>query len=376
MKSAKRASRGQIIVVFGVACVALFAILSLAIDGGRILMDQRALQNLADGGALTAAADIGPGADATTSATAEDDAVYSIERALSISFSNNYTCPGPAWCAGGQSGVLGHRLQGGPCAPWACTPTTPGTNHGPWNASNVASPCCSNWTDSTGAYVLSITTPFTCCAAASEKEAFVLVRLTHHMPLVIGGSLWPTVDVTVMTVARNYAIPYAIFMFKHNEDKDIITNGATSMSATKRIGSNGTTSISNSSMTFLCATRLLAAWLVLPFMYLAGIGAAFLASYIAVVQQIGYVSSGGYFLIFWQFQNPPDFLYSLIKAMFMATAIVLVACYYGYNASGGPVGVGRATAKSMVLNLVLVHVIGMLGTQIFWGANPRAPIGG
>ena len=26
------------------------------------------------------------------------------------------------------------------------------------------------------------------------------------------------------------------------------------------------------SMTFLCATRLLAAWLVLPFMYLAGIG--------------------------------------------------------------------------------------------------------
>ena len=130
------------------------------------------------------------------------------------------------------------------------------------------------------------------------------------------------------------------------------------------------------SVTFLCATRLLAAWLVLPFMYLAGIGAAFLASYIAVVNQIGYVSSGGYLLIFWQFQNPPDFLYSLIKAMFMATAIVLVACYYGYNASGGPVGVGRATAKSMVLNLVLVHVIGMLGTQVFWGANPRAPIGG
>src|SRR5713101_6557891 len=130
------------------------------------------------------------------------------------------------------------------------------------------------------------------------------------------------------------------------------------------------------SVTFLCATRLLAAWIVLPFMYLAGIGAAFLASYIAVVQQIGYVSSGGYFLIFWQFQNPPDFLYSLIKAMFMATAIVLVACYYGYNASGGPVGVGRATAKSMVLNLVLVHIIGALGTQVFWGANPRAPIGG
>ena len=130
------------------------------------------------------------------------------------------------------------------------------------------------------------------------------------------------------------------------------------------------------SMTFLCATRLLAAWIVLPFVYIAAIGVAYLASYIAVVQQIGYVSAGGYLLIFWQFQNPPDLLFSLIKGMTMATVIVLVACYYGYNAGGGPVGVGTATAKSMVLNLVLVNLIGMLGTQVFWGANPRAPIGG
>jgi phospholipid/cholesterol/gamma-HCH transport system permease protein len=131
-----------------------------------------------------------------------------------------------------------------------------------------------------------------------------------------------------------------------------------------------------SAMTFLCATRLLAAWLVLPFVYLAGIGAGFFASYLAVVQQIGEVSSGGYFLVFWMFQNPPDLLFSLIKGMAMATVIVLVGCYYGYTASGGPVGVGTATAKSMVLNIVMVHIIGMLGTQLFWGANPRAPIGG
>jgi phospholipid/cholesterol/gamma-HCH transport system permease protein len=130
------------------------------------------------------------------------------------------------------------------------------------------------------------------------------------------------------------------------------------------------------SVTFLCATRLLAAWIVLPFMYIGAIGVGFLGSYIAVVHQLGFVSQGGYLLIFWQFQNPPDLLYSLIKGMLMATAIVLVACYYGYHASGGPVGVGTATAKSMVLNLVLVNLIGMLGTQVFWGNNPRAPIGG
>jgi phospholipid/cholesterol/gamma-HCH transport system permease protein len=130
------------------------------------------------------------------------------------------------------------------------------------------------------------------------------------------------------------------------------------------------------SMTFLCGTRLLASWIVLPFMYISAIGIAYLASYIAVVLQIGYVSPGGYLLSFWAFQNPPDLLFSLIKGMTMATAIVLVGCYYGYNAGGGPVGVGTATAKSMALNLVLVTLIGMLGTQVFWGTNPRAPVGG
>ena len=130
------------------------------------------------------------------------------------------------------------------------------------------------------------------------------------------------------------------------------------------------------SLLFLCATRLLAAWIVLPFMYVSAIGVAYLASYVAVVDQVGYVTSGGYLLVFWQFQNPGDVLFSLTKGMFMATAVVLVGCYYGYKASGGPVGVGTATAKSMVLNIVLVNLIGMLGSQVFWGANPRAPIGG
>ena len=131
-----------------------------------------------------------------------------------------------------------------------------------------------------------------------------------------------------------------------------------------------------SSMTFLCATRLLASWIVLPFMYIGAIGMAYIASYIAIVDQVGFTSSGGYLLLFWQFQNPGDFLFSVIKGMTMATLIVLVGCYYGYNATGGPVGVGRATAKSMALNLVLVNVIDALGTQVFWGTNPHLPVGG
>jgi len=129
-------------------------------------------------------------------------------------------------------------------------------------------------------------------------------------------------------------------------------------------------------VTFLCATRLLGAWIAIPFLYLIGIVVIYLASYLSVVNQVGDVSSGGYLLIFWMYQSPPDLIFSLIKGMVMATAIILVGCYYGYTASGGPVGVGTATAQSMVVNIILVHIIGMLGTVVFWGANPRAPIGG
>ncbi len=128
---------------------------------------------------------------------------------------------------------------------------------------------------------------------------------------------------------------------------------------------------------FLASTRLLASWLVLPFIYLVGLGMGFFASYLVVVVQVGDASSGTYLDVFWQFQNPLDLIFSVVKAMTMATAIVLVGCYYGYTAGGGPVGVGQATAKSMILNIVLVHLIGMGLTALFWGGgNANAPVGG
>jgi phospholipid/cholesterol/gamma-HCH transport system permease protein len=86
-------------------------------------------------------------------------------------------------------------------------------------------------------------------------------------------------------------------------------------------------------------------------MYLSGIGAGFFASYLAVVQQIGEVSSGGYSLIFWMFQDPTDLIYSIVKGMTIATVIVLVGCYYGYNAwsarwsSGAPTPASRSAVE-------------------------------
>jgi phospholipid/cholesterol/gamma-HCH transport system permease protein len=130
------------------------------------------------------------------------------------------------------------------------------------------------------------------------------------------------------------------------------------------------------SVVYLASTRLVASWLILPFVYAVAVVTAFLASFIAVVLQIGQTSAGGYLELFWKFQNPGDLLFSGAKGMAMSRLFVMFGCFYGYNVRGGRVEVGRATAKAMVVNLVGVHAIGILGSQLFWGGAPRLPIGG
>jgi phospholipid/cholesterol/gamma-HCH transport system permease protein len=128
------------------------------------------------------------------------------------------------------------------------------------------------------------------------------------------------------------------------------------------------------SILYLGSTRLLGTWLVLPFLYMISVLVGFFSSYLATVVQLGQVSSGGYLQLFWQFQSPQDFLFSGIKCMAMATFIVLVCIYYGYHVTGGPVGIGRAVAKTMALSLVLTVVLNAVLTQAFWGTNPNLPI--
>jgi phospholipid/cholesterol/gamma-HCH transport system permease protein len=129
-------------------------------------------------------------------------------------------------------------------------------------------------------------------------------------------------------------------------------------------------------MRYLIGTRLAAAWLTFPFIFIVGLGFHFLADWFVLIVQIHEVSLGGWSLIHWTFQSPTDILYSEIKIMTSGTLIVLVGMYYGFKARGGPVGVGTATARSMILNLILVHLTGALLTMVFWGLNPNAPVGG
>ena len=130
------------------------------------------------------------------------------------------------------------------------------------------------------------------------------------------------------------------------------------------------------SKVYLVSTRLLACFIVLPFMYLLALGVSYLGSYIVQMVQIpsGSISSGVYADYFYRFLNVQDLAFSMIKAVTFAVLIVCVAVYYGYNVTGGAVGIGKAVARTMATALVVTVVVNALLTQVFWGINPNLPI--
>src|SRR3984893_4547703 len=125
---------------------------------------------------------------------------------------------------------------------------------------------------------------------------------------------------------------------------------------------------------YLVSTRMLACFLVLPFMYLLSLAMSYLGSYLVQHVQIRQVSAGVYFDYFYQFLNIQDLIYSMIKAFKFAFLIVCVAVHYGYNVTGGAVGIGKAVPKTMATALVLTVVVNAVLTQLFWGNNPTLPI--
>jgi phospholipid/cholesterol/gamma-HCH transport system permease protein len=125
---------------------------------------------------------------------------------------------------------------------------------------------------------------------------------------------------------------------------------------------------------FLVSTRMLAALMVLPLMYVLALAGSFLASWIVQHYQIGLVSDGVYAAYFWRYTNLTDLGFSMIKAVTFAFTIICVAVYYGYHVTGGAVGIGKAVAKTMAVSLVLTVVLNAVLTQVFWGQRPNLPI--
>ena len=125
---------------------------------------------------------------------------------------------------------------------------------------------------------------------------------------------------------------------------------------------------------FLVSTRMIAALLVLPCMYVLALAVSYLASYIVQKYQIALISDGVYFSYFWRYTNLLDLGYSLIKAVVFALLVICVGVYYGYHVTGGAVGIGRAVAKTMAVSLLMTTVVNAVLTNVFWGRTPNLPI--
>lgn len=129
-------------------------------------------------------------------------------------------------------------------------------------------------------------------------------------------------------------------------------------------------------MRYIIGVRLMAAWMALPFLIITGLAFTNLGHFAIIVLQLGDVSQGAWELVHWSLQNPMDILFVLVKCMFMSTVVILVSLYFGFTAKGGPVGVGKATANSMMFNMIAVNITSTIMTMIFWGLDSRFPIGG
>lgn len=73
---------------------------------------------------------------------------------------------------------------------------------------------------------------------------------------------------------------------------------------------------------------------------------------------------------FVEFLTPRDLVYSVLKVAVFCVVVTLIHCYYGYFASGGPVGVGRASGRAVRASLVMIMVADLALTVMLWGLQP------
>lgn len=128
-------------------------------------------------------------------------------------------------------------------------------------------------------------------------------------------------------------------------------------------------------MRFLVATRMLACMTAILPLYLVGLIGSYVASQASVVFLFGQ-SPGQYSHYFLTFIQGRDIFLSVVKILVFALAIALIHCWYGIKVSGGPQSVGEATGEAIRASIVVVVVLDMILTLIFWGGDPGFRVSG
>lgn len=81
-------------------------------------------------------------------------------------------------------------------------------------------------------------------------------------------------------------------------------------------------------------------------------------------------SSGSYFASFNELAILPDFWQALVKAGVFGFIAAAIACHYGYNARGGPKGVGQAVNSSVVLTFIVLFFVNFIMTAVYFNLVP------
>jgi phospholipid/cholesterol/gamma-HCH transport system permease protein len=126
---------------------------------------------------------------------------------------------------------------------------------------------------------------------------------------------------------------------------------------------------------YLVSSRVVAALIAITPLYLISLFASYLATELAVVRLQG-LSAGTFSHYFSLFLPPIDVLYSLTKAWVFAGLVAMIHCYYGYNASGGPVGVGVAVGRAIRTSIVTINIVNFALSALMWGVRDTVRIAG
>ncbi|MCW3064673.1 MAG: hypothetical protein JWN32_1845 [Solirubrobacterales bacterium] len=129
-------------------------------------------------------------------------------------------------------------------------------------------------------------------------------------------------------------------------------------------------------MRYLVSTRLIANILISAPVFIIGLAVFYLGEVFVILGQIHEISLGAWQSVHWSFTDGLSIFYSYLKTLVMWICIIIASMYYGYRAKGGPVGVGAATARSMMVALVITMVLNEGFTFFFWGIDPKIPVGG
>ncbi len=129
------------------------------------------------------------------------------------------------------------------------------------------------------------------------------------------------------------------------------------------------------SVPYLVTTRIIAALVAVIPLYFLGLLMSYLATRTIVTLQFK-LSPGTYDHYFHLFLPPTDIFWSLFKVIIFAIVIVLIHCYYGYFATGGPAGVGTAVGKAIRTSLVTVSLVDFFLSLAIWGATSSVRIAG